>query len=76
MIDNLYVVNPDILLEDIIKEYLGLDDIKSRELETLNRLCQFLKVENFYHHIFDIFMNSLNFKLQILINYILIIILK
>jgi len=53
MIDNLYVLNPNVLLENTLKEYLGLDDIKSRELETLNRLCQFLKVENFYHYIFE-----------------------
>jgi hypothetical protein len=53
MIDNLYNLNQNILSEAPIKEYLGLEDIKSREIETLNRLCQFLKVDDFYHYIFE-----------------------
>lgn len=53
MIDNLYIANPDALLEPLIKKYLGLEDIKNREIETLNRLCQFLKTDIFYHYIFE-----------------------
>lgn len=53
MIDNLYIANPDTLLEPLIKKYLGLEDIKNREIETLNRLCQFLKTDIFYHYIFE-----------------------
>lgn len=53
MIDNLYIANPDALLEPMIKEYLGLEDIKNREIETLNRLCQFLKTDIFCHYIFE-----------------------
>lgn len=53
MIDNLFIANPDALLEPLIKKYLGLEDIKNREIETLNRLCQFLKTDIFYHYIFE-----------------------
>ncbi len=53
MIDNIFVANPEMLSDSTIKEYLGLEDIKSQELLTLNRFCQILKQQTFYHHIFE-----------------------
>lgn len=53
MIDNLFTANPEILSDDTIKDYLGLQELKKQEAETLNRLCQALKIYASYHHIFE-----------------------
>jgi hypothetical protein len=53
MIDNLFIANPTILSDDTIKDYLGLQELKKQEAETLNRLCQALKIYPFYHHVFE-----------------------
>lgn len=61
MIDNFFISNSSVLAEDQIKSYLGLEGIKSRELETLNRFCRMLKKLPNYHQLFDNY--YLNFKI-------------
>lgn len=53
MIDNLFTANPQILSDDKIKDYLGLQELKKQESETLHRLCLALKIYVPYHHIFE-----------------------
>jgi len=55
MIDNIFIAKAEILSDDIIKNYLELKEIKPQELFTINRLCQILKKDTFYHHIFENF---------------------
>ena len=38
MLDNIFVSNPEILLENSVKEYLNLEDLKEQEKTTINRL--------------------------------------
>ncbi len=61
MIDNIFSVKPELLSNDNIKKYLELKNIKSRELITINRLCQELKKTFLYHHICNNF--YLNYKI-------------
>lgn len=53
MLDNIFVSNPEILLENPVKEYLNLEDLKSQEKTTINRLCNVIKTTNFNHHFFE-----------------------
>lgn len=53
VIDNLFTANPQILSDDKIKDYLGLQELKKQESETLHRLCLALKIYVPYHHIFE-----------------------
>lgn len=52
-IDNLNNSMPTYLSEDSVKEYLGIKDVKPRELETIKRLNQFLKAGDFNYHMFE-----------------------
>ena len=61
MIDNIFLANPEILSDNIIKEYLGLKEIKPQELSTINSLCEDLKKRFFYHHFFENY--YLNYKI-------------
>lgn len=53
MLDNIFVSNPEILLENPVKEYLNLEDLKPQEKATINRLCNVIKSINFNHHFFE-----------------------
>lgn len=55
MVDNIFTTKPEILSDDTIKEYLELKEIKPQEFYTINRLCQVLKKDIFYHHVFENF---------------------
>jgi len=55
MVDNIFTTKPEILSDDTIKEYLKLEAIKPQEFYTINRLCQVLKKDTFYHHVFENF---------------------
>lgn len=53
VLDNIFVSNPEMLLENSIKEYLNLEDLKQQEKTTINRLCNLIKSINFTPHIFE-----------------------
>ncbi|MFX4154075.1 ATP-binding protein [Aliarcobacter butzleri] len=53
MLDNIFISNPEILLENSVKEYLNLEDLKSQEKTTINRFCNLIKSTNFSPHIFE-----------------------
>lgn len=53
MLDNIFVSNPEILLENSVKEYLNLEDLKEQEKTTINRLCNIIKGTKFHHHFFE-----------------------
>jgi KaiC/GvpD/RAD55 family RecA-like ATPase len=52
-LDNIFVSNPEILLEDTVKEYLNLEDLKEQEKTTINRLCNLIKNTNYSPHFFE-----------------------
>lgn len=52
-LDNIFVSNPKILLENSVKEYLNLKDLKEQEKTTINRLCNAIKTTNFSPHFFE-----------------------
>lgn len=53
IVDNISTTSPHLLNEDIIKDYIGANEIKDRELTTLNRLCSFIKHAINNHYYFD-----------------------
>jgi len=52
-IDNLNNSMPEFLSRDLVKEYLGVKDVKPREFGTIKRLNQFLKAGDFSYHMFE-----------------------
>lgn len=52
-LDNIFVSNPQILLENSVKEYLNLKDLKEQEKTTINRLCNVIKTINSNPHLFE-----------------------
>lgn len=61
-INNIFISNPKILLESMIKSYLGIKAIKEKELETLNRLCLFFKKNMSHHSFFENY--YINYKIE------------
>lgn len=43
MLDNMINTSSNLLSENIVKKYLKLEEIKPQELNTVQRLCQYLK---------------------------------
>lgn len=53
IIDNIFTSSPLFLNENIIKDYIGANEIRDRELTTLNRLCSYIKSTLNDHYYFD-----------------------
>lgn len=52
-LNNMFISYPDLLLDNSIKNYLSIEDLKEQEKTTINRLCNLIKDTNFEYHFFD-----------------------
>ena len=43
MLDKTFIFDSNFLSKESVKNYLGLEDLKSQELLTINKLCKLLK---------------------------------
>ncbi|MGJ0351659.1 hypothetical protein NG773_11090, partial [Aliarcobacter cryaerophilus] len=52
-LNNMFLSYPELLLDNSIKNYLSIEDLKEQEKTTINRLCNLMKDTNFEYHLFD-----------------------
>lgn len=60
-IKNLLEVNARLLVEEHVKEYIGLESIKPQEIVTIQRFCQYLETTPFYNQFYENY--YLNYKI-------------
>lgn len=53
MLDKTFIFDSNFLSKESVKNYLGLEDLKSQELLTINKLCKLLKKEKCNHNLFE-----------------------
>lgn len=52
-LNNIFISYPELLLDNSIKNYLSIEDLKEQEKTTISRLCNLIKDTNFKYHFFD-----------------------